>query len=102
MDGVFPLWGEATDRLLREFTALGFKARLTCVEPSLGKAFAGAELDAQLLSRLPPGIDPCGENGEYHSFVYSGPIFPSPLPFVEGEIVQRDDRFYADLIPLID
>ncbi len=102
MDGVFPLWGEATDQLLRDFTARGFKARLTCVEPELGKAFAGVELGAELMSRLPAGIDPCGENGEYHSFVYGGPIFPTPLPFVEGEIVQRDDRFYADLIPLTD
>ncbi len=100
MDGVFPLWGEPTDQLLREFASLGFRARLTCVEPVLGASFAGAELDAELLDRLPADVDPCGENGEYHSFVYAGPIFPSPLSLAVGETVQRDQRFYSDLLPV--
>ena len=102
MDGVFPLWGEPTDALLREFTALGFRARLTSVEPALGAAFAGAELGVESMARFPAGIDPCGENGEYHSFVYDGPIFPAALPFADGETVERDGRYHFDILPVDD
>ncbi len=97
MDGVYPIWLEPTDQLIREFVSLGFKAKLTCVEPCLGESFAGADLTADLVDRFPDGVDPCGENGEYHSFVYAGPIFPDPLPITLGETVERDSRFYADL-----
>lgn len=100
MQGVFPLWGTPTDELARRFVALGFKAYLSCVEDAkLGERFAGRLLDAQLLADLPEAVDPCGERGEYHSFVYDGPIFQKPVPVRLGEIVRRDVRWFADLLP---
>ncbi|HXV37068.1 MAG TPA: ATP-binding protein [Myxococcota bacterium] len=99
MRGVFPLWKRDTAQLLRSFIDAGFNAYLCCVEGKLGARFAGRAIDAALLADLPPDVDPCGENGEYHSFVYDGPIFREPLDVVVGEIVCRDTRFYADLLP---
>lgn len=101
MQGLFPLWQRPTDRLAREFIALGFKAVLCCVdEQQLSTEFAGREFDDSLLKDLPAGVDPCGEHGEFHTFVYAGPIFNRPIVFTRGTHVQRDGRFqFCDLIP---
>jgi uncharacterized protein (TIGR00290 family) len=88
--GVFPLWQAATDALAREFVARGFRAVICCVEdPALPAETVGRDLDAAFLAALPPTADPCGENGEYHSFVYDGPGFARPVAFGRGEIVYR-------------
>jgi uncharacterized protein (TIGR00290 family) len=90
MQGVFPIWKIPSAQLVREFIDLGFKAVLVCVdEKFLDKSFAGRPIDDQLLKDLPPNVDPCGENGEYHSFVYDGPIFRAPVRFELGEVVHR-------------
>lgn len=99
MRGLFPLWQRNTERLLRRFIALGFKAYLSCVEGKLGASFAGRVIDESLLRDLPPGVDPCGEYWEFHSFVWDGPIFPHPVDVAVGEVVLRDGRYYADLLP---
>ena len=100
MKGLFPLWRRDTTELLRTFIQSGFKAYLSCVDgQKLGEAFAGRAVDAALLGDLPAGVDPCGEYGEYHSFVYDGPIFQRPVPVRVGEVVLRDTRYYADLLP---
>jgi len=98
MRGVFPLWKRDTGELIRSFIDSGFKAYLSCVEGALGAAFAGRAIDHALLEDLPAGVDPCGENGEFHSFVYDGPIFREPIDVVVGEVVRRDTRFFADLL----
>lgn len=100
MKGIFPLWKRDTAGLAREFIDLGFKAVVTCVDSRhLPGEFAGREFDRQFLSDLPPNVDPCGENGEFHSFVYDGPIFEHPVLHRKGEIVLRDNRFYyCDLL----
>lgn len=88
--GEFPLWQRNTTELVHEFVDLGFKAVLVCVnEKHLNADFVGRELDLDLLKDLPRTVDPCGENGEYHSFVYDGPIFSSPVSFMKGEVVRR-------------
>ena len=99
MRGVFPLWLRDTAKLAREVIALGFRAYLSCVEGKVGPGFVGRAFDESLLNDLPPGIDPCGENGEFHSYVYAGPIFKKPVAVTVGEIVIRDGRYYADLLP---
>jgi uncharacterized protein (TIGR00290 family) len=101
MTGDFPLWGSGTKELAREFVALGFKAILTCVDTEqLDGGFAGRVIDDELLDDLPSKVDPMGENGEYHTFVYDGPIYKSKVKFEVGEKVLRDDRFlYCDLLP---
>jgi len=101
MKGIFPLWKRDTRELVRTFIDLGFKAIITCVDSqALSKDFAGRVLDRQFVDGLPPSVDPGGENGEYHSFVYDGPIFRDKVEHTVGEIVLRDDRFYyCDLIP---
>ncbi len=97
---VFPLWGRDSLSLARTFIEEGFKAVVVCVDSTLlDGEFAGREFDYDLLSALPPGIDPCGENGEFHTFVYDGPIFRESVEFVKGETVLRDGRFYyCDLV----
>lgn len=97
----FPLWGRDTAALAREFVALGFEAVTVCVDTAaLDGGFAGRDYDAAFLAELPPGVDPCGENGEFHTFVAAGPIFPTPIPFARGEVVLRDERFaFQDLLP---
>jgi uncharacterized protein (TIGR00290 family) len=102
MKAIFPIWKRNTTELARTFVDLGFKAVVTCVDSkSLGKAFVGRPFDERFLSELPSNVDPCGENGEFHSFVYDGPLFRQSLSFRLGEIVLRDERFYfCDLIPL--
>lgn len=99
MHGLFPLWKQDTAELLQAFVALGFRAYLSCVEAVLGPDFAGRAIDAAFPGDLPEGVDPCGENGEYHSFVYDGPIFQKPVDVRVGEVVTRDGRYYADLLP---
>jgi uncharacterized protein (TIGR00290 family) len=99
MRGVFPLWKRDTAQLIQTFIRSGFKAYLSCVEGKLGAAFAGRAIDADLITDLPDGIDPCGEYGEFHSFVYDGPIFREPVNVVVGEVVCRDTRYFADLLP---
>ena len=99
MRGVFPLWGQDTTALLHRFTRDGFRAVITCVEPVAAK-LAGAELSSALLGAdWPDGVDPCGEHGEYHSFVYDGPIFTHPVAFTRGPTIVRDGRHYTDLLP---
>lgn len=98
--GLFPLWGEDTTRLAHHFIARGYRAILTCVDTQqLDAEFCGREFDAAFNTDLPATIDPCGENGEFHTCVYAGPLWPQPLTLVRGERVRRDDRFeYIDLI----
>ena len=102
MKAIFPLWKRDTPELARTFLDLGFKAVITCIDSKvLDKGFIGRTYDEQFLSELPANVDPCGENGEFHSFVYEGPIFSKSLPYKLGEVVLRDDRFYfCDLLPL--
>ena len=101
MKGIFPLWKRRTSDLARDFIHAGFRAVITCVDSeALDKRFAGREFDKAFLSELPSGIDPCGENGEFHSFVYDGPVFKNWLRHTRGEMVLRDQRFwYLDLVP---
>ncbi|WP_109696486.1 Dph6-related ATP pyrophosphatase [Chitinophaga deserti] len=90
MEGIFPLWKRDSAELVRDFIAAGFKAIIVCVNDRyLPASFAGRELDASFLADLPAGVDPCGENGEFHSFVYDGPIFSSPVRFTPGEVTTR-------------
>ena len=100
LKGVFPIWKRDTRELAAAFIDLGFKAIITCVDSkSLDKSFAGRVFDKQFLSDLPNGIDPCGENGEFHSFVHDGPIFSRGIIFEKGQVVLRDNRFYyCDLV----
>jgi len=96
MNGVFPLWRRETQALARRFINLGFKAIITSIDANvLGKNFAGREYDEKFLSDLPANVDPCGENGEFHTFVYDGPLFRERVGFKMGEIVRRDNRFYS-------
>jgi uncharacterized protein (TIGR00290 family) len=101
MTPVFPLWGRDTRKLARAFLDLGFRAVLCCVDgEKLDGNFAGREYDERLLAELPAPVDPCGENGEFHTFVFDGPLFANRVPFEVGSRVLRDRRFwYCDLIP---
>jgi len=97
---VFPLWGRDTSALAREFIEAGFEAVLVCVDPSqLDASFVGRSFDSSLLADLPEGVDPCGENGEFHTFVHAGPVFDSRIEFSLGEAVMRDGFAFQDLIP---
>ena len=96
---LFPLWGRDTTALARSFVEDGYEAYVVCVDTSmLDASFAGRKYDASLLNDLPPGIDPCGENGEFHSFVYAGPCFDRPVPCQVGEQVLREGFAFADLV----
>jgi len=100
MKALFPIWQRDTTELIETFIQLGFKAYVTCVDgEKLPASFAGRAIDAALVRDLPEGVDPCGENGEYHSFVYAGPIFDRPLNIRVGETVCREGRHFADLLP---
>lgn len=95
---IFPIWARPTLDLAREMIAGGLRARVTCVDPKqLDASFAGREFDAAFLADLPPGVDPCGERGEFHTFAYDGPMFRRPIPIRSGEIVTRDGFVFADL-----
>ena len=98
---VFPLWGRDTTALAREFIAAGFEAVLVCVDPRrLDPSFAGRRLDVELLADLPPDVDPCGENGEFHTFVHAGPVFSAPIACQVGETVQRDGFVFCDVLAI--
>ena len=96
----FPVWGADTAALARRFVADGFRAVLVCVDPhQIDASFCGREYDASLLAELPRGAEPCGENGEFHRFVYDGPVFSAPVPVVRGGVVTRDGFAFCDLLP---
>jgi uncharacterized protein (TIGR00290 family) len=101
LEPLFPVWQIPTDQLGRDMIAAGLKAKLTCVDPSkLEKSFAGRNYDQDLLQALPPSIDPCGENGEFHTFVYDAPVFSGPIGVQAGEVVERDGFVFADVLPV--
>ena len=100
MVGLYPIWKRDTGHLIREFLGLGFKTVVVCVDPAqLDPAFVGRVIDEEFLAQLPPHVDPCGENGEFHTFVFDGPIFNDPVKFSFGEIVHRDSFWFCDLMP---
>ncbi len=95
---LFPLWGVNTELLSRAMVRDGLRATLTCVNPKqLAKEFAGQEFNSHFLDSLPKSVDPCGENGEFHSFVHSGPMFHNPITVQTGDIVERDGFCFADV-----
>lgn len=97
---LFPLWKIPTGELIREMITGGQRAVITCVDPrKLGREFAGREMDLALVDELPEGVDPCGENGEFHSFVFAGPGFSKPIKLRAGEVVERDGFVFADVTP---
>jgi len=97
---LFPLWGRDTAALARTMIEGGLRATLTCVDPrALDARFAGRAFDGSLLAELPPGVDPCGEKGEFHSFAWAGPMYDAPIPVAPGEVVVRDGFVFADLVP---
>jgi uncharacterized protein (TIGR00290 family) len=97
---LFPIWNPDTAALAQAMVAAGLKATLTCVDPgALDASFAGRAFDAQLLADLPSSVDPCGERGEFHTFVWDGPMFRHPVPVQRGEVVERDGFVFADLVP---
>jgi uncharacterized protein (TIGR00290 family) len=98
LGAVFPLWRKETSELIREMLAAELKARITSVDlAQLPGRFAGRELSEALLAELPDGVDPCGENGEFHTFAYAGPMFRQEIQLTAGEVVERDGYAYADL-----
>jgi uncharacterized protein (TIGR00290 family) len=99
LEPIFPVWGLPTVELAREMIASGLRAKLTCIDTGkLDRSFAGREFDARLLGELPDGVDPCGERGEFHSFVYAGPMFDSSIEISVGETVVREQFAFADLM----
>ena len=100
IEPVFPLWGRPTGALAAEMVDAGIRATLTCVDPRrLDPSFAGRTFDRELLADLPATVDPCGENGEFHTFVHDGPGFAAPLDVQVGEVVERDGFVFADVLP---
>ncbi|MCA8917038.1 MAG: adenine nucleotide alpha hydrolase [Planctomycetes bacterium] len=100
LEPIFPLWGRKTPELAREMIAGGLRAYLTCVDPKqLDASLVGREFNADLLADLPASVDPCGERGEFHSFVIAGPMFSKLVEVEVGERVERDGFAFADLIP---
>lgn len=98
MTGLFPIWKRDTRELAEGFCRQGFRAFVVCVDRrALDRAFAGRELDESFFRGLPEGVDPCGENGEFHTFVFDGPIFREPVDCETGDIVERDGFFFCDL-----
>jgi uncharacterized protein (TIGR00290 family) len=96
---LFPLWGRPTRELALEMIAVGQKATLTCVDPGqLAASFCGSDFDEVLLASLPSGVDPCGENGEFHTFAWDGPAFQHPLKVLRGETVLRENFVFTDLL----
>jgi uncharacterized protein (TIGR00290 family) len=97
---LFPLWRQPTAQLAREMLDGGLRAWVTCVDPAkLDASFAGRPWDAAFLDALPPGVDPCGENGEFHTFVCAGPMLRHEVAVRPGEVVERDGFVFADLLP---
>jgi len=100
MVGLFPLWKRDTTTLAGEMIASGLRATVTCIDPSkLDRSFAGRTYDEGLLADLPPSVDPCGENGEFHTVAWAGPMFPKAIPVTAGEVVERDGFVFADVMP---
>jgi uncharacterized protein (TIGR00290 family) len=100
LEGVFPIWKEDTALLAREMVRTQLSAILTCVDPAkLDSSFAGRRFDLQLLEELPRSVDPCGENGEFHTFASSGPMFRESIPVRVGQTTERDGFVFADLLP---
>jgi uncharacterized protein (TIGR00290 family) len=100
LEPLFPAWQIPTAKLARDMIAAGVKAKITCVDPAqVDRTFAGCNFDQALLDSLPPGVDPCGENGEFHTFVYDAPVFSRPIEVRMGEIVERDGFVFADVLP---
>jgi len=100
LEPLFPVWEIPTAALAHEMIAAGLRAKITCMDPKiLPREFAGREFDESFLYDLPAGIDPCGENGEFHSVVYAGPMFHEPIDIEAGEIVERDGFVFADFLP---
>lgn len=98
--GVFPIWGRDTVALAREMIAASFRAIVVCVDPrALAPSFAGCAFDEDFLADLPEGVDACGENGEFHTFVYGGPLFRAPISCRTGEVVTRDGFVFCDVVP---
>ena len=98
--GLFPLWGRDTSELAREFISLGFEAIVVCLDPRLvDRSLAGRAYDERLLAELPSGVDPCGENGEFHTFVHAGPVFPEPIACETGDVVERGGFVFCDVTP---
>ncbi len=101
MKGLFPIWKRDSSELAQSFIDLGFKAALACIDTQyLEPSFAGRIYDSSLLRDLPSNVDPCGENGEFHSFAFAGPIFKNPIPHTLGEVVRRDRYVFCDLVPI--
>lgn len=97
IDALFPLWGRETTQLARTMIADGLRARLACIDSrKLPPDFAGREFDAELLADLPAGVDPCGEHGEFHTLVWDGPMFRTPIRVRMGEVVDRDGFVFTD------
>jgi uncharacterized protein (TIGR00290 family) len=100
MSALFPLWKVDTRELAARFIRDGFRAITVCLDPAkLPASFAGRELDSSFFSQLPPNVDPCGENGEFHTFVFAGPIFHSPIGVKRGKVVERESFVFCDLLP---
>lgn len=100
---LFPLWQKPTHTLGRQMISEGLRAKVVTVDPRLlSPSFAGREYDLDLLAELPATVDPCGENGEFHTYVYSGPMFSSPIPLTLGETVEKEGFIYKDLFPCDD
>jgi uncharacterized protein (TIGR00290 family) len=100
MTALFPIWKRDTRELIRGLHAARFRAIVACIDPKvLDRSFVGRALDDSFFRDLPAGVDPCGENGEFHTFVFDGPIFHNPIPVRAGEVVERDSFIYCDLLP---
>ena len=100
LEPLFPLWQLPTPALARSMIGAGLRAKITCIDPrALSTDFVGRDFDSAFLEHLPATVDPCGENGEFHSFVYDGPMFRTPVPVQAGQVVQRDGFVFADLEP---
>ncbi len=100
IEPLFPLWGSKTDELARQMMAAGLRARISSLDPKkLDASLGGHDFDPALLAALPQGVDPCGENGEFHTLAYDGPMFLRPLTMYVGETVERDGFIFTDLLP---
>jgi uncharacterized protein (TIGR00290 family) len=100
MLGLYPIWGRNTSKLIRDFLDAGFKTAVVCVDPAqLDPSFVGRVIDKEFLEELPSNVDPCGENGEFHTFVFDGPNFKGPVNFTFGEKICRDSFWFCDLLP---
>lgn len=100
LEPIFPIWGKDTKQLANEMVQSGLRAIVTCVDPKqLDPEFVGREFNAEYLQDLPESADPCGERGEFHSFVFAGPMFAKPIDVSVGELVERDGFQFADVLP---